>query len=128
MRILSCMRVKHLPTYAACQLTYMDSTQVMHQLRQLAAIKGLDNQARPYKWLKLSGVSEAAAIASDDYDAAACGHHKDSSTVHCDVERSLWGIPCEESRAKARQELKRLLNAVVVISQGNDPRSLYLLQ
>eukprot|EP00877_Chromochloris_zofingiensis_P010278 jgi/Chrzof1/5503/Cz16g05200.t1 len=96
----------------------MDSTQVMHQLRQLAAIKGLDNQARPYKWLKLSGVSEAAAIASDDYDAAACGHHKDSSTVHCDVERSLWGIPCEESRAKARQELKRLLNAVVVISQG----------
>lgn len=95
-------------------------------LRKLAAVRGLVNsQLRSRLWPRLLGSQDAASSAPpalpEGYNVVAEEAHRDSSTVRCDVERSLWsfteGWSSEERDAK-RTELSRLLNALVVSSEG----------
>ncbi len=54
------------------------------------------------------------------YEAAAAGSHKDATTVRCDVELSLWHlVPNDSERGVKREALARLLNALVVGSNGD---------
>lgn len=57
-----------------------------------------------------------------DYEQWSSGTHKDKSTVRVDVERSLYsfaGFLNDDERSLRRQQLERLLNAVVVRHDGN---------
>lgn len=85
-------------------------------------MRGLVNsELRGRLWLTLSG-ADAAAVDPDAYAAAAGGTHRDSSTVGCDVVRSLWGLlpgADAEERGEKREALARLLNAVVVAHGGD---------
>ncbi|GBF99171.1 hypothetical protein Rsub_11616 [Raphidocelis subcapitata] len=100
----------------------LDDGQDLRRLRQLAAVRGLVNsELRARLWVKLSG-ADVDAVPLGAYEAAAAGAHRDSTTVDCDVARSLWAFmpgASDEERAAKRAELARLLNAVVVHHGGD---------
>lgn len=65
--------------------------------------------------------ASAGPALSSEYEEWASGSHKDKGTVRVDVERSLYtfaGFLDDETRSARRQELERLLNAVVVKHEG----------
>jgi hypothetical protein len=97
-------------------------------LRKLAAVKGLvNNELRSRLWPRLLG----GAAAADDtglavqqlpegYAAAAEATHRDSSTVRCDVERSLWAF----TGGRGRQRQDEAGSRAVVSCCGHRPGSL----
>ena len=82
-------------------------------LRKLAAVRGLvTDDVRAAAWPKLLGV-DAHAVSVERYRRHALERHRDSSTVQCDVDRSLWHFTpgwSEDQRASKRAALQRLLN------------------
>jgi hypothetical protein len=68
-----------------------------------------------------SSSSSSSAAAGGEYEQWAAGEHKDTTTVHVDVQRSLHSFASfldDGARAARRAELERMLNAVVVKHEG----------
>ena len=80
-------------------------------LRKIAAVRGLvTDQVRARVWPRLLG---AAPVPAERYTRHALERHRDSSTVQCDVDRSLWHFTAdwsEDRRASKRAALQRLIN------------------
>jgi hypothetical protein len=78
-------------------------------LRKLAAVRGLvTDPLRARVWPKLLYVDVPSAAPAHSAEP-----HRDSSTVQCDVERSLWHFTVDwsdERRALKRAALQRILN------------------
>lgn len=105
----------------------LDDDRDLSQLRKLAAVRGLVNhQLRQACWQRLAG-APGGDFDSGAYEQLACKQHRDSTTVKCDVERSLWAFTkgmSEDERAAKRAQLSRLLNAVVNRHPGAPPRAM----
>jgi len=88
-------------------------------LRKLSAVRGLVNGAvRVRAWPALLGLEPGCATPEvvSTYTRFALQRHRDSSTVQCDVDRSLWHFTAgwtEDQRAAKRAALQRLINGVV---------------
>ena len=106
-------------------------------LRKVAAVRGLVNnearraarpgteleliaptpryQTRAAAWPKLLGV-DCFSVDPEAYKHLALERHRDSATVQCDVQRSLWHYTKswdEARRSSKRASLQRVLNGVV---------------
>jgi hypothetical protein len=83
------------------------------QLRKVAAVRGLvTDEVRARAWPKLLGV-DVHAVAVERWRRHALERHRDSSTVQCDVDRSLWHLTpdwSDDRRAAKRAALQRVLN------------------
>ena len=93
-------------------------------LRKLAAVRGLvTDPLRARVWPKLLYVDVPSAAPAHSAEP-----HRDSSTVQCDVERSLWHFTVDwsdERRALKRAALQRILNGarLEVVRQRMQPPS-----
>eukprot|EP00884_Botryococcus_braunii_P017782 jgi/Botrbrau1/4688/Bobra.0218s0010.1 len=98
------------------------------QLRKIAAVRGLvNNEVRMRVWPVLVGAHDHADEEGEDYAELAKASHRDSSTVSCDVERSLWSFTrgwTAEMRQQKREELHRLLTAAV----SSGPQEMFYYQ
>ena len=80
-------------------------------LRKVAAVRGLvSHTVRARVWPTLLGVQGTDKV---DWALHVAQRHKDSATVACDVERSLWCVADAGERAVRRAALARILNGVV---------------
>mmetsp|Transcript_19977 Transcript_19977/g.43523 ORF Transcript_19977/g.43523 Transcript_19977/m.43523 type:complete len:1516 (-) Transcript_19977:1907-6454(-) len=111
----------------------LSKSEGLRELRQLAAVKGLVNsQLRSQCWHKLLGVSsETDDVPMSMYEEWCAAQHRDRHVVEVDVERSLWSFTqgfSDAERAVKREELARLLNAVVGYHQSLGEDAVYYYQ
>lgn len=97
-------------------------------LRKLAAVRGLvTDPLRARVWPKLLGADDSGLATTLRFVRHAADAHRDSTTVQCDVDRSLWHFTAdwsEERRALKRAALQRVLNGATLRSTESLTRSL----